>query len=422
MTHTTSVSPWVLPAGNDEGLALASQYVSAAKIQALRDLGLRIVQGRREGVRLWDLDGTAYIDCRSAGGVFDFGHRPEFAIDALRRALDDAGDVGDWLLPSAFRARGAAALARILPGDLHYTFFTPGGGEAVEVACKLARAVTQCPGIVAEEGGYHGHVGFALAMDEAENTRWFQPLVPGVTKVPIGDVAALDRAITDDTAAVCMETIPATAGYVVPPDDYWPRVRAMCDERGALLILDEVQAGLGRTGTMWACQHWDVIPDMLVTGKGLGGGVYPVAACCFGDRVDRFFADDPVFHPSSYGGSELGAMVAAAVVERVSEPDFLPHVRAMGDRLAAGLDALCARHTAVLAGHRGKGLMRAVDTPSPQVCARLVFALIERGVLAIWANNRQQTLLLMPPLTIAAGEVDDILAALDHAAADTAVR
>ena len=410
------VIPSTLPASNDAGLDLASEFLSTAKIEALRALGLQIVQGRREGVRVWDLDGAAYIDCRSAGGVFDFGHRPQFAIEALTSALEEYGDMGDWLLPSAVRARGAAALASILPGDLHYSFFTPGGGEAVEVACKLARAITGRSDLVSEDGGYHGHVGFALAMDEGRDTKWFEPLVPGVTKVPIGDIAALDRAVTDTTAAVCMETIPATAGYIVPPDDYWPRVRSICDERGALLILDEVQAGLGRTGKIWACEHWGVVPDLLVTGKGLSGGVYPIAACCFGERVDAFFAEDPVFHPSSYGGSELGAAVVAAVVEKVTEPGFLEHVRAMGDRLAAGFDELSARHPTVIVGHRGLGLMRAVDTPSADVCIRLVMATIENGVLAIWANNRQEAMQVMPPLVISPDEVDEVLAVLDRAA------
>jgi acetylornithine/succinyldiaminopimelate/putrescine aminotransferase len=409
----------VRPVDNDAGFDLASRYLSAAKMAALRALGLRIVQGRREGVRIWDLDGTSYLDCRSAGGVFDFGHHPRFVVDALVRALEEVGDIGDWLLPSAVRARGAESLAGVLPGDLHYTFFTPGGGEAVEVACKLARAVTGRTGIVAAEHGYHGHVGFALAMDEERDAQWFAPLVPGITKVPFGRLDAVDRAVSDATAAVCMETIPATAGYPVPPDDFWPGVRAICDERGALLILDEVQSGLGRTGRVWACEHWDVVPDLLVTGKGLSGGVYPVSACCFGERVDGFFAQDPIFHPSSYGGSELGAMVAAAVVAKVTEPGFLEHVRAMGDRFAAGFDQLCARYPSVFVGHRGIGLMRALDTPSPEVCARLVPAVIDNGVLAIWANNRQETLLVMPPLVIAPDEVDEVLAGIERAAAAT---
>jgi putrescine aminotransferase len=401
---------------NAAGLELSARHLSRHRVEAFQALGLGLVQGHRDGVRLWDLDGKEYLNCRSSGGVFNWGHRPQFAIDALRAALDDAGDLGDWLVPSAARARGAAALGSLLPGDLRYTFFTPGGGEAVEVACKLARATTGRSGIVSAEHGYHGHVGFALAMDEERDARWFAPLVPGVRKVPFGDLAAVADAVTEETAAVCMETIPATAGYLVPPDDFWPGVRRLCDDRGALLILDEVQSGLGRTGRIWACEHWDVAPDLLVTGKALSGGVYPISACCFGERVDAFFGEDPFFHPSSFGGSELGAAVVEAVVARVTEPGFLDHVVAMGERLAAGLGELCERHPSLLAGHRGLGLMRALDTIDPGICMQLMLSAIDEGVLAVWANNKQETLLVMPPLVIGPDDVDLVVARLDAAA------
>jgi acetylornithine/succinyldiaminopimelate/putrescine aminotransferase len=416
MVDLTSTGRRVLPESNEAGLDLVARHLSATKVEAFRKLGLTIVQGQREGVRIWDLDGKAYLNCRSSGGVFDFGHRPEFAIRALARALEDLGDMGDWLVPSAVRAQGAAALARTLPGDLRYTFFTPGGGEAVEVACKLARATTGRTGIVSAEHGYHGHVGFGLAMDEERDSQWFAPLVPGVTKVPFGDIAAVECAIGDDTAAVCMETVPATAGYLVPSDDYWPNVRRICDERGALLILDEVQAGLGRTGRIWACERWGVAPDLLVAGKGLSGGVYPIAACSFGERVDAFFGRDPFFHPSSYGGSELGAAVVEAVVDKVTEPGFLDHVERMGERLADGFDRLCVAHRGLLVGHRGLGLMRALDTVSPEACYRLMLEAIDGGVLVVWANNKQDTLLVMPPLVIEASEIDEIVDTLDGAA------
>lgn len=409
-----------LPGSNAEGFELWSRAMSPRKAAGFAALGLTLVQGERDGVYVSDLDGNRYVNCRSSGGVFNFGHRPRFAIDALHRALDEVGDIGDWLVPSARRARGAEALASILPGDLRYAFFTPSGAEAIEVACKLARGVTGKKGFVAAEHGYHGHIGFSLAMDEDQYSQWFGPLVPGVVKVPFGDAAALDSAVGDDTAAVCMETIPATAGYLVPPDDFWPRVRSICDERGALLILDEVQAGMGRTGRVWACEHWGVVPDLLVTGKALSGGVYPIAACCFGDRVDTFFAQDPVFHPSSYAGSELGAAVVEAVVAEVSRPGFLEHVCAMGDRFASGFDDMCARYPGVLSGHRGIGLMRVLDTHSEELGARLMSGAIGNGVLAIIANNRKQSLLVMPPLVISASEVDEVLDGLDRALASIA--
>lgn len=355
-----STATRALPDSNEAGLDLVASHVSAAKVGAFRKLGLRIVQGRRQGVRIWDLDGKAYLNCRSSGGVFNFGHRPEFAISVLTRALQELGDMGDWLVPSAVRARGAAALAKTLPGDLRYTFFTPGGGEAVEVACKLARATTGRTGIVSAEHGYHGHVGFALAMDEERDSQWFAPLVPGITKVPFGDIAAVERAITDETAAVA--------------------------------------------------------PDLLVAGKGLSGGVYPIAACSFGDRVDEFFGRDPFFHPSSYGGSELGAAVVEAVVGKVTEPGFLDHVNEMGARLAAGFDRLCAAHPRLLVAHRGLGLMRALDTVSPEACYRLMLEAIDGGLLVVWANNKQETLLVMPALVVEADEIDEILHVLDGAA------
>jgi acetylornithine/succinyldiaminopimelate/putrescine aminotransferase len=399
---------------NAAAFELIESYLSPHKAEAFRALGMDAVQGRREGMRIWDLEGNSFLNCRSSGGVFNFGHHPQFAVDALKAALDEH-DMGDWLLPSLRRAQAAEALAAILPGDLRFTFFTPSGAEAVEVACKLARGVTGRPGIVCAEHGYHGHVGFSLAMDEPAYSHWFEPLVPGVAKVPFGDAGALDRAVGDDTAAVCVETIQATAGIVIPPDGYLEQARRLCDERGALLILDEVQAGLGRTGRVWACEHWDVTPDLLVSGKGLAAGVYPVSACSFTERVEEFFGRDPFFHPSSYGGSELAAAIVREVAARTADPEFLAHVTAIGERFAAGFDDLRRRHPDKLAGYRAKGLMMALQTHSDAQGMELARRAIEHGVLAIFANNRRSALIVMPPLVISDQEAGEVLAGLDAA-------
>ena len=220
---------------------------------------------------------------------------------------------------------------------------------------------------------------------------------------------ALERAIGDGTAAVIMETIPATGGYLVPPQGYFAEMRRLCDERGALLILDEVQAGLGRTGRLWAFEHFGVVPDVLVTGKGTSAGVYPIAACCFGDRVEAHFAEDPFFHPSSFAGSELGTRVIEAVVERYEDPALLPHVNEMGARLRAGLEALVERHPDRLVGVRGLGLMLALETRSDALGFELTKQCFNHGLLAIFAFNRQSALQVMPPLTIEPGEVDEVL-------------
>ena len=204
-----------LPAGNAEAFELIASHLSPHKANAYRDVGIDLVQGRREGVRIWDLEGNDFINLRSSGGVFNFGHHPDFAVAALREALAEH-DMGDWLLPSARRAQGAEALGRLLPEPLRYSFFTASGAEAVEVACKLARSVTGRPGLVCAEHGYHGHVGFSLAMDDPPLSDRYRPLTPGIERVPFDDAAAAERAIGPGTAAVIMETIPATGGYLVP--------------------------------------------------------------------------------------------------------------------------------------------------------------------------------------------------------------
>jgi acetylornithine/succinyldiaminopimelate/putrescine aminotransferase len=411
-----SVTTPTLPSTNDEGFDLIAEHLSPHKADAYRAVGMDLVQGRREGVRLWDLEDRDYINCRSSGGVFNFGHSPPFAVEALTAAVAEH-DIGDWLLPSVRRARGAKALARLLPDSLAFTFFTASGAEAVEVACKLARSVTGRTGFVCAEHGYHGHVGFSLAMDDPPLSERYQPLTPGITRVPFGEVEALRDAVASDTAAVIMETIPATGGYLVPPAHYFAEMRRICDATGALMILDEVQAGLGRTGRVWAFEHFDVVPDAVIVGKGLSAGVYPVAACCFGERLEAHFATDPFFHPSSYAGSELAARVVEAVVARYEEPELLAHVVAMGERLASGLDEIVARRPDKLRGHHGLGLMRALDTRSDAMGLELTKQCFAHGLLAIFAFNRQSTLQVMPPLLISEGEIDEVLERLSAAVA-----
>lgn len=412
-THETG-----LPATNSEAFELIASYLSPHKAAAYQALGMDLVQGRREGVRVWDLEGREYINLRSSGGVFNFGHHPRFAVEALTSALAEY-DIGDWLLPSARRAQGAEALARLLPEPLRYSFFTASGAEAIEVACKLARSVTRRPGFVSAEHGYHGHVGFSLAMDDPALSERYQPVTPGITRIPFGDFEAADRAVGETTAAVIMETIPATGGYLLPPEGWFVELRRLCDERGALLILDEVQTGLGRTGTLWAFERFGVVPDILVAGKGTSAGVYPIAVACFGPRVEEHFATDPFFHPSSYAGSELGARVIEAVVERYEDGELVRHVGSVGARLAAGLDELVARHPDRLAERHGLGLMQALETRSDGIGFELTKACFRHGLLAIFAFGHQSTLQIMPPLIISEEEVDEVLARLDGAIAAT---
>jgi len=391
-----------------------ADYVSPGKVQVYRALGFDKAPGRREGVRMWDLEGRSYINCRSSGGVFNLGHRPPRVIQALRQALDEL-DIGDHILISEQRAALAKRLAELTPGDIRYTFFTPGGGEAIDVAIKLARGYTKRPGIVSAEKAYHGHTGLALAAGDPHFKRHFEPLAPGFTQVPFGDIDAMGKAVTEDTAAVLLETIQATAGIIIPPDDYLPAVREICDRRGAVLILDEVQAGLCRTGKLWGCDHWEVVPDIMVLGKGMSGGVYPLSAACYREHLDAFFRENPFVHLCSFGGADVGCVAAMAMLDQITEPGFAEHVNAMGERFAAGFARLQEKHPDLVAGWRGLGLMMAFELADDALGPLMSAALGRNGVLAVFSDFRRRAIQVLPPLIIQPAEVDEVLTAFDRA-------
>jgi len=391
-----------------------ARYVSPGKVRVYRSLGFEFVPGKREGCRIWDADGQrSWINCRSSGGVFNLGHCPPRVIEALRQALDWL-DIGDHILMSEHRAALAKRLAELTPGDIHYPFFTPSGGEAIDLAIKLARGYTGRPGIISAEKGYHGHTGLALAAGDPSFKKYFEPLAPGFRQVPFGNLEALEHAVDEQTAAVLLETIPATAGILIPPPDFYPAVREICDRHGALLILDEVQAGLGRTGRLWGIDHWGVVPDMIVLGKGMSGGLYPLSAVCYQERLDAFFQEHPFIHLSSFGGAELGCVAALAMLDQITEPGFLEHVNRMGERFAAGFQELKEKHPDLVAGWRQLGLMIGFELADEQLGPMMTYALGQNGVIAIFADFRPSTLQILPPLIIQPEEVDEVLAAMDR--------
>lgn len=392
-----------------------ARYVSPGKVEVYRSLGFDLVPGRREGVRMWDLEGRrSWINCRSSGGVFNLGHRPKRIIDALREALKDL-DIGDHILMSGQRAALARRLAQLMPGDINYTVFGVSGGEAIDVALKLARGYTGRPGVISAIDGYHGHTGFALAAGADQFKSKFGPMPPGFAQVPFGDINALDEAVDDTTAAVIFETIPATAGIIIPPDDFFPAARDICDRHGALLILDEVQAGLGRTGQLWAFEEWDIVPDIVVLGKGMSGGIYPITAACYREPLDAFFRENPFIHLSSFGGSDLGCVTAMEMLDIVSKYGFLAHVREMGRHFDAGFERLKTKYPDLVAGWRRRGLMMGFELTNDALGPMMTYALGHSGVLAIFADLRPSTLQVLPPLIIQPDEVAEVLQGFDRA-------
>jgi putrescine aminotransferase len=389
-----------------------ARHVSSGKAAFFAGAGIDFVFGRREGVYVWELDGRRLIDCHCNGGVFNLGHRNPRIAAALRRSLEEL-DIGNHHLISEHRALLAERLTALCPGDLNRVVFGVGGGEAIDMAIKLARAHRRRPNVISAHGGYHGHTGLALATGDGQYREPFEPLSPGFVQVPFGDLGALEEAMGDDTAAVILETIPATLGIVVPPEGYMTGVRALCDRHGAVMIADEVQSGLGRCGDVWGIGAYGVVPDVLVTAKGLSGGIYPISATVYREHLNRLLHENPFIHVSTYGGAEVGCHVALEVLAILEEPGFLQHVRDMAVLFREGLGQLQQKHPRLLVGVRQRGLMMGLKLASDTYGPLMTMAGFGHGLLTIYANHDQSVNQLLPPLTIEEDEVAQVLEALD---------
>ncbi len=334
----------------DEALALAERYVCPDRVRTFTALGAGIVMGRREGYRIWDVDGRSWLDLHLNGGVFNLGHRNPELIAALVGGLDEL-DIGNHHFPSPERALLARELVDLTPG-MAYAVFASSGGEAIDLAIKSARRATGRRRVVSIVGSYHGHTGLAIAAGDRDAAESFLATGPedDFPQIPFNDLEALEAALAAaPTAAVILETIPATIGFPVPAPEYLSGVRELCDRFGALYIADEVQTGLGRSGSMWAVERFGVTPDVLVTGKGLSGGLYPIAATLLSSQAGAWLEDDGWSNVSTFGGAELGCRVARAVLEVTTRTETAAGVDALVHMFSDGLARPC-RQVPRLAG------------------------------------------------------------------------
>ena len=390
-------------------------HVSYGKVAFFEKYGMNFVMGRREGPYLWNLDETNRLfNLHCNGGVFNLGHRNQELIDLLKETLDE-WDIGNHHLMSKPRADLAQLLAELMPEDLDYTVFGVGGGEAVDLAFKVARAYTGRSKIISALGGYHGHTGLALAAGDEKYRAPFGPQAPGFVQVPFGNLDALAAAADKDTAAVILETVPATLGVVIPQEDYLPSVRDLCNEQGILLILDEVQTGLGRSGRLWAFEHFGVVPDMVVIGKGLSGGLYPITATVMRRPLESVFHKDPFIHISTFGGAEVGCRLAMQVLQISSAPEFLHHVNQLASRFSEGVETLKQKHSSFLVGLRQLGLLMGLELKDKLFGPLLTKTAYDHGLLMVFANNDPSVCQFLPPLVMEMEEVEWVIERLDKA-------
>ena len=410
--------PWEAPAYSERKrrvLALAHEYLIPGRVEAFLGMGIPLVIGRREGYRIWDIDGHELMDFHLNGGTFNVGHRHPAVLQALETALQTL-DVGNHHFPSPARAEFAEKLAACTPGDLHYTVYAAGGSEAVDVAIKSARRFTGRRKIVAIAFGYHGRTGLSGAAGDDTTARYFASDYPGeFVKVPFDDLDAMRAALQgNDVAAVILETIPATYGFPVPSDDYLPGVVRLCREFGALYIADEVQTGLGRTGFLWGVEAWGVEPDILVTGKGLSGGLYPIAAAVLRKDVGSWLTDNGWGHVSTFGGAEPGCVVGSVVLDMCRSPEALANAAGISDYLHVGLSDIRSR-LGYLKDIRRKGLVMGLVFDSPAGGVQMMSALFTSGIWAIFAAFDHSVLQFKPGLFVDRAYCDEALTRFETA-------
>jgi acetylornithine/LysW-gamma-L-lysine aminotransferase len=362
---------------------------------------IAIVRG--QGARVWDAEGREYIDCASGHGVAIIGHANPAVADAISRQSHTL-----ITCPGIFyndqRAAFLEKLTSLAPSGLGRAFLCNSGAEAVEGALKLARLATGRSGIVATMRGFHGRtLGALSATWEKRYRQPFEPLVPGFTHVRYDSLEAMAQAVGEDTAGVIVEIVQGEGGVRPGSGEYFQGLRTLCDETGALLIVDEVQTGFGRTGRLFACEHHQVTPDVMCLGKGIAGGV-PMGATLFGDRVGEMSKGA---HGSTFGGNPLACAAGLAAIDYIVGENLPAQAAEKGAYLQDGLRRL---ESPAVREVRGLGLMVGIELRG-RVQPYLV-GLMERGVLALPAGRT--VLRLLPPLTISREELDAVLSAIEE--------
>ncbi len=404
----------------EEAFAAYAKHVNPSWVTLVQFMGFATTEAEAQGAIVRDSQGNDYIDCLGGPGVFIAGHRHPKIVAAAKDQLDRM-PLSSRLLLNPWQAEAAARVAAACPGDLDCVFFCNSGAEAVEGALKIARMHTGRPAFVSTVGGFHGKTFGALSASGREVYRApFEPLLPEFHHVPFGDGNALGAAVDERTAAVILEPIQSEAGIIVPPDGYLKAARRACDDCGALLILDEIQTGLARTGPLFACEADGVVPDIMTLGKALGGGVMPVGAFVSTPAIWNVFKQNPLIHTSTFGGNPLACRAAIAALDVIEEEGLGGLAVQRGAELRAGLERVAADHADLILEVRGRGLLLGVEFADSDVGGLVIAGMATRRVLGAYTLNNPKVLRFEPPAVITPDQVDQVCTAFAESTAQAA--
>ena len=360
---------------------------------------------RGEGAHVWDTDGKEYIDCMGGYGVALVGHQNQKVNDSIKKQVDKIITVHSSLYNNT-RKEFLKILTDLAPKGLTQVHLNNSGAEAIEAAIKFARKFTGKKGMVAMKGSYHGKSFGALSITfNPKYKKAFKPLVEKVSFASFGDIESLREIIDEDTAFVILEPIQGESGINVAPEGFLQDVRKLCDEKGILLIFDEIQAGLGRTGRLWACDHWNTAPDILCLAKGIAGGV-PMGATLVKPEILASMSKGE--HSSTFGGNPLSCAAGIAALRSITEEGLIENAEKMGNLFREGLEELKSKHT-MIREIRGKGLMIGIEMKFE--IRGILMELINHGILMLYSGRN--ILRILPPLVISEGDITKVLHVLD---------
>jgi putrescine aminotransferase len=394
----------------DEAIYNYCHYIDPFLGKSMRLMTDDFVEWEANGAIVKDKRGREFRDGMTFGGVFGLGHLHPNVVNAVKAQLDRMPLSTRCAFNQPLGELGKL-LAEVTPGDLRYTFVCSSGTESIEVALKLARLSTERPQIISCHNSFHG---MSIACSSVSGIPYwregFFPLLEMCKQVPYGDIKAMEAAVGDLTAAVLVEPLQANAGCLAPPDGYLRQLRELCDRKGALLLIDEIQTGFGRTGKMFGVDHDGVVPDIMCLGKSLGGGVMAIGAAVFNERVQQANLKRPIFNNTTFGGNPLASSAGIATIRTILDDGLVEHSAKLGERLGEGLQKLRRDFPTLIADLRGRGMMRSFVLRDPKQAFFLSTYLIQQERLLLLSPVHTPTMFRVnPPLIVDEAFIDGII-------------
>ncbi len=378
------------------------------------------VEWEDEGALIRDTHGVEFIDCLGGFGIYMLGHRNPKIVEVVKKQLNRFA-LHSQELVEPLRGYLSRLISLVTPGDLQYSFICNGGAEAIEMALKLSRLASGRKWFISTVNAFHGKsMGALSATGKAAYRDPYLPLIPGFQHVEYGNATAVEKAIHnlvaigESVAAVIVEPIQGEAVIIIPPQDYLPKLRKICDEHGVYLITDEIQTGMGRTGTMWAVEQAEIVPDILVMGKAFGGGVMPITAIAARPDLWENMKTNPwILGSPTFGGNPLSCSAAIAAIDYTVEYDIPKMAKEKGNYILEKLELLRTKYP-VLQDVRGRGLLIGMEFPSDEIGFELAKGLFDQRVLVGGTLNNARVIRIEPPAVISMDQIDTVLSCLEN--------